>query len=150
MEAELIPAVRQLGLRLVTFNPLAGGFFSGKALLEPEALDKSDPFHPYNGWLGPVLRERYLKNGQLEALKLLQEVAMSLDKNNLTLAEIGYRWNQHHSLLQPGDGVVFGASNIAHLEQNIANAEKGPLSKDIVTAVDLAQKIVGLDAPFYA
>ncbi|TFY74839.1 hypothetical protein EWM64_g9173 [Hericium alpestre] len=97
--------------------------------------------------LGPALRKRYLKDGQLEALKLLQEVA---EKNNLTLAEIGYRWIHHHSLLQPGDGITFGASSVAHLEQNITNAEKGPLPDDVVAAIDLAHKVVGLDAPFYA
>ncbi|KAA1473823.1 Aldo/keto reductase [Dentipellis sp. KUC8613] len=147
IEPELIPAIRKFGLRLVTYNPLAGGFFTGKASFDAQGLDPSDPFHPDNGWLGPVLRAKYLKDGQLEALKIVAEVAK---KHNLTLPEIGHRWVQHHSQLQPGDGVVFGASSVEHVRANVAHAEKGPLPDAIVAALDLANRVVGLDAPFYA
>ncbi|TFY52776.1 hypothetical protein EVG20_g10409 [Dentipellis fragilis] len=157
IEPELIPAIRKFGLRLITYNPLAGGFFTGKASFDAKGLDPSDPFHPDNGWLGPIMRAKYLKDGQLEALKIVSEIAAPTDsplreqkKHNLTLPEIGHRWVQHHSRLQPGDGIVFGASSVEHVQQNVANAEKGPLPEEVVAALDMANKVVGLDAPFYA
>ncbi|TFY72560.1 hypothetical protein EVG20_g452 [Dentipellis fragilis] len=147
IEPELIPAIRKFGLRLVTYNPLAGGFFTGKASFEDKSLDASDPFHSQNGWLGPIMRAKYLKDGQLEALKIVSEIAQT---HNLTLPEIGHRWLQHHSKLQPGDGVVFGASSGEHVHANVASAEKGPLPEEVVAALDLANRVVGLDAPSYA
>ncbi|TFY72563.1 hypothetical protein EVG20_g451 [Dentipellis fragilis] len=144
IEPELIPAVRKFGLRLVTYSPLAGGFFTGRVSFDEKNLDPSGPFHPGNGWLRPAYRAKYLKNGQIEALKIVRDIA---EKHQLTFAEIGYRWLQHHSLLQPGDGIIFGASTAEHVQQNIANAEKGPLPDDIVAVWDLANKVVGLDTP---
>ncbi|KAA1473816.1 Aldo/keto reductase [Dentipellis sp. KUC8613] len=147
IEAELVPAARKYGLRVVAFNPLAGGFFTGKTSFDDTALDATDPFHSQNGWLGPLLRARYLKDGQLEALRIVRAAA---HKHNLTLPEIGHRWLQHHARLQPGDGIVFGASTVEHVRANVASAEKGALPTEVVAALDLANRVVGLDAPSYA
>ena len=74
---------------------------------------------------------------------------VSQEKHNITIPEIGHRWLQHHSLLSPGDGIVIGDSSVAHIQQNIENAAKGPLPDEVVEALDVANKIVGADAPPY-
>jgi aflatoxin B1 aldehyde reductase len=71
------------------------------------------------------------------------------EKADIPLAEIGYRWLQHHSALSPVDGIVFGSSTLAHLKSNMASVEKGPLPEGVVSALDVAYKIVGHDAPQY-
>ncbi|KAI0064627.1 Aldo/keto reductase [Artomyces pyxidatus] len=146
IEAELIPAARKFGLRIVTYNPLAGGFFTGRIVSKDDSLAKNDLFNPNHGWIGPALRSRYLHDGQFKAMEVIKEVGA---KHNIPLVEIGYRWLQHHSLLQPGDGIVFGASTVEHLEKNIENSEKGPLPDEVVDAVNVANKIVGSDSPRY-
>jgi aflatoxin B1 aldehyde reductase len=70
-------------------------------------------------------------------------------KADIPLAEIGFRWLQHHSALTSADGIIFGSSTLAHLKSNIASVEKGPLPEEVVSAVDAAYRIVGHDAPQY-
>lgn len=74
-------------------------------------------------------RNRYWRDEYFRALDLIQPVA---DAHSLTLAEIALRWIEHHSELsrERGDNVLIGASSVAHLEQNLADLEKGPLPDD--------------------
>jgi len=99
-----------------------------------------------SSWLSPVLQERYLNNSQFEAMRVIKAAA---EKAEIPLAEIGYRWLQHHSALSPADGIIFGSSTPAHLESTMASAVNGPLPEEVVSALDAAYKIVGHDAPQY-
>jgi aflatoxin B1 aldehyde reductase len=49
----------------------------------------------------------------------------------LTVAEVALRWLVHHSLMsrEAGDAVIVGASSGGHLENNLADLEKGPLPR---------------------
>lgn len=44
----------------------------------------------------------------------------------------------HHSLLkrENGDAIIIGASSTKHLEENLADLEKGPLPQDVLDALD--------------
>ncbi|TRM58171.1 NADP-dependent oxidoreductase domain-containing protein [Schizophyllum amplum] len=139
MEPELVPCCRKLGLRIVTYNPLAGGFFAGKITsTTAETVTAGSRFDPATH-LGSMYRERYLNEGYVEALAYLKGVAA---KHELTLIEIALRWMQHHSQLGPGDGVILGASSAAQLAENCAASAKGPLPEDVVAALDDAHRIV--------
>lgn len=74
---------------------------------------------------------------------------MQKDKHGLRMTEIALRWLQHHSKLTPDDGVIIGASSVSQVLQNCADSEKGPLPDEVVSALDEAYRIVGLDAPPY-
>jgi aflatoxin B1 aldehyde reductase len=41
------------------------------------------------------------------------------DKQGIPLSEAANRWLQHHSMLQPGDGIIVGASKVDQLERNL-------------------------------
>jgi aryl-alcohol dehydrogenase-like predicted oxidoreductase len=41
------------------------------------------------------------------------------DKQGIPLSEAAYRWLQHHSGLQPGDGIIIGASNVDQIKNNL-------------------------------
>ena len=71
------------------------------------------------------------------------------ENHDLRLTEIALRWMQHHSALNPEDGVIIGASSAAQLEQNCVDSEKGPLPQEVLDALDAAAQIVGNDAPLY-
>jgi len=137
MEEELAPCCRKFGLRIVTYNPLAGGLFAGKVALSGAAPDggRFDPSSP----MGQLYRSRYVQEGYLRALELLKPVA---DAHNLRLTEIALRWLQHHSDLGPEDGVILGASSAAQLAENCADCERGPLPEAVVQALDEAQRMV--------
>ncbi|KAL6308976.1 Aldo/keto reductase [Sparassis latifolia] len=145
MEPELVPCCRKYGIRIVVYNPLAGGFFAGKVTAPTDEAPKGGRFDP-NSKMGAMYRQRYLKGEYFEALKFLKGVA---DEHNLRLTEVALRWCQHHSVLTPEDGIILGASSAAQLEQNCEDSEKGPLPEDVVKALDEACKIVGASAPAY-
>ncbi|OCH95535.1 Aldo/keto reductase [Obba rivulosa] len=145
MEAELVPCCRKYGIRIVIYNPLAGGFFAGKVSAPEAEAPMGGRFDP-NSNMGKMYRARYLKGGYFEALNYLKPIA---DKHGLRLTEIALRWCQHHSVLTPEDGIILGASSAEQLEQNCADSEKGPLPDGILKALDEARLIVGAHAPTY-
>ncbi|KAF8434122.1 NADP-dependent oxidoreductase domain-containing protein [Boletus edulis BED1] len=137
IETELVPCCRKFGIRLVIYNPLAGGLFAGKVTsIDDQAPDGR--FDPSSN-MGKMYRARYLREGYLNALKLLKDVA---EKHNLRLTEIALRWCQHHSILDVSDGIILGASSAAQLKQNCEDLAKGPLPQEVVDALDEACKIV--------
>ncbi|KAI0934347.1 hypothetical protein AcV5_006218 [Taiwanofungus camphoratus] len=134
MEAELVPCCRKFGLRIVIYNPLAGGFFAGKITAPDADAPKGGRFDP-NSKMGTMYRARYLKGGYFEALNYLKPIA---EKYQLRLTEIALRWCQHHSALTPEDGIILGASSAGQLEQNCLDSEQGPLPEEVVKALDEA------------
>ncbi|KIJ61762.1 hypothetical protein HYDPIDRAFT_42465 [Hydnomerulius pinastri MD-312] len=138
METELLPCCRKYGIRLVVYNPLAGGLFAGKVASADDNVPAGTRFDPTTSQ-GAFYRARYLKEGYFKALELLKGTA---DKHNLRLTEIALRWCQHHSLLSPSDGIILGASSAAQLEQNCVDCEKGPLPDEVVQVLDEACRIV--------
>ncbi|KAJ7709952.1 Aldo/keto reductase [Mycena rosella] len=136
IESELVPCCRKFGIRIVVYNPLAGGLFAGKLSSASDA--------PTTGRFttataaGRMYRERYLKNGNFDALNHLKEIAA---QHNLRLTEIALRWCQHHSVLCEQDGVILGASSADQLKQNCEDSGKGPLPNAIVAAIDEAWEI---------
>lgn len=86
---------------------------------------------------------RYFKQSYFTALSTLQSRLSALPTLSSTpLTEIALRWMQHHSLLQPQDGVIIGASSAQQCEQNCVASEGGPLPKEAVEAIDEAWETV--------
>jgi len=133
IEPELVPCCRKFGIRLVVYNPLAGGLFAGKltSIHDAPTTGRFNAVSPS----GKMYRDRYLKNGNFDALNHLKEVAL---QHNLRLTEIALRWCQHHSVLGEEDGVILGASSASQLEQNCEDSAKGPLDPAVVAALDEA------------
>ncbi|KAJ6630756.1 Aldo/keto reductase [Mycena sp. CBHHK59/15] len=144
IEPELIPCCRKFGIRLVIYNPLAGGLFAGK-VTSIDDLPTTGRFNP-GAPLGKMYRDRYMKGGNFDALNHLKDIAA---QHNLRLTEIALRWCQHHSMLGPKDGVILGASSAGQLQQNCEDSVKGPLPDAIVVALDEAWEISRAIAPAY-
>ncbi|TFK92408.1 Aldo/keto reductase [Polyporus arcularius HHB13444] len=145
IESELVPCCRKYGIRVVIYNPLAGGFFAGKVAAPDSEAPTGGRFDP-NSNMGKMYRARYLKSGYFDALNYLKPIA---EKHQLRLTEIALRWCQHHSMLTPEDGIILGASSAGQLKQNLEDSEKGPLPEEIIQALDEARLIVGASAPTY-
>ncbi|KAJ7774676.1 NADP-dependent oxidoreductase domain-containing protein [Mycena maculata] len=76
IESELVPCCRKFGLRIVVYNPLAGGLFTGK-VMSADTVPKDGRFNTSTA-SGRMYRERYSKNGNFNALNHLKEVAVRI------------------------------------------------------------------------
>ncbi|KJA27233.1 hypothetical protein HYPSUDRAFT_35851 [Hypholoma sublateritium FD-334 SS-4] len=140
VEPELLPCLRKFGISFYEFNPLGGGFFTGRygAIDDvPEAGSRFDPARNQ----GRNYRNRYWNAPYFAALARIRSAA---DAAGLTLTEVALRWVTHHSLLRRahGDAVIIGASRLAHIEENLVDLEKGPLPDEVVQALDEAWRAV--------
>eukprot|EP01117_Protostelium_nocturnum_P012095 TRINITY_DN4430_c0_g1_i1.p1 TRINITY_DN4430_c0_g1~~TRINITY_DN4430_c0_g1_i1.p1 ORF type:complete len:339 (+),score=77.61 TRINITY_DN4430_c0_g1_i1:469-1485(+) len=145
VEPELFPCLRHYGISLYAFQPLAGGFLTGKYSRETEEFEEGSRFDPKK-WQGAFTRARYWNDPYFEALDILKPVA---EKHGLTVAECALRWLAHHSQLkiEKKDAVIIGASSTKHLEQNLLDLEKGPLPQEVVEALEagrLRSRAMGL------
>lgn len=61
------------------------------------------------------------------------------------MVEISLRWLVHHSVLKHrraggNDGIIIGVSSLQQLESNLKDLEEGPLSEEILEALEKAWK----------
>ncbi|KAI9061865.1 Aldo/keto reductase [Trametes sanguinea] len=136
VEPELFPCLRKFGIAFYAFNPLAGGFFTGKYASPDAPVAPGSRFDPSKG-MGQLYRARYWSEPYFRALAHVEGVAR---ERGLGMAEVALRWLAWHSLLTRGEGdaVLVGASSVGHVEQNLADLEKGPLPEEVVKALDKA------------
>ncbi|SEO31042.1 Predicted oxidoreductase [Duganella sp. CF517] len=110
LEADVIPALRVLGIGLVAFSPLGRGFLAGSAK-RAEEYPESDFRH-----LDPRLQgENFDRN--MRAAAIVRERA---DARGVTPGQIALAWAMHK-----GDDIVTipGTRRRTYLEQNVAAAE---------------------------
>ncbi|RBA18095.1 oxidoreductase [Fusarium proliferatum] len=131
IEEELVPCCRKFGMDILVYNPLAGGVLSGRYKSKEIPAD-GGRYSTQDPVIGAMYRDRYFKDVNFEALKVIQPVA---DKLGLTLLEIAFRWLVHHSKLKVmdgNDGLVIGISSLSQLQSNLDNVEKGPLPEEVL------------------
>ena len=135
IEPELIPACRRYGLNIVVYNPIAGGLFK-REIQDKDQIPAEGRFSDV--WKGWQSRGRYYRDSTFEALRLVDKV---LEDHGITMIEAALRWLMHHSALKikdGNDGVIIGVSKLHHVADNLAYLEKGPLSEEVVEALDAA------------
>jgi aryl-alcohol dehydrogenase (NADP+) len=115
IEAELLPLCRDQGLGVIPYNPLAGGFLSGKYRSLKEEPPANTRFTM--GKTGELYRQRYWQQAQLEAVKRLQDFFGPRAKKLTTVA---VAW----VLAQPGiSAAIVGASRPEQLDDSLAASE---------------------------
>ncbi|OJK04933.1 hypothetical protein ASPACDRAFT_1861850 [Aspergillus aculeatus ATCC 16872] len=147
VEAELIPCLRKYGIALYAFQPLAGGFLTGRYSRQQTEFEAGSRFDPAIVQ-GAVARGRYWNDTYFDALERIQEVCGRL---GLTVAEVALRWLKYHSELRAelGDAIIIGASSVRHLEENLADLEKEPLPEEVVKVLEEAWGLIRGVAPNY-
>lgn len=135
VERELLPCLRALGMRFYAYNPLCGGLLSGKYDRDKLATATEGRFALSN----KMYRDRYLREIQLEATDAFVNACRDAD---LKPARAALQWLTHHSRLRPGDGVILGASKLAHLDENLAAMDDPPLPPDVVRAANAGWEII--------
>ncbi|RDW71289.1 aldo-keto reductase-8 [Coleophoma cylindrospora] len=133
-EPVLLPCLRYYGISLYAFQPLAGGFLTGRYQRDSSSYAEGSRFDPKRAQ-GMLHHGRYWKPEYFDALGNIQAAT---GRHGLTMAEAALRWLIHHSLVQSdkGDAVIIGASSAEQLEANLTDMGKGPLPEDVVNAVN--------------
>ena len=145
-EFELFPTLRELGLSIQAYSPLAMGFLAKKAEdFEPGTnkltggrWDTTTPF-------GMVQGIMFNKPSMVNLLKAWNEIAAAA---GLSKAGMAYRWALYHSALKGelGDELIIGASTSKQFEETVEEIEKGPLNLEIVAKIDALWEPVKADA----
>jgi aryl-alcohol dehydrogenase-like predicted oxidoreductase len=110
VEDEVMPALKELGIALVSYSPLGRGFLSGR-FTSPEELDEGD-FRRY----GP----RFVGDNLKQNLKLAERVKELAGEKGITPGQLALAWVLHR-----GEHVVPipGTKRVSYLEENLAAAD---------------------------
>ncbi len=131
IEQEFLPFCQEYHLGVTVYNPLCGGFLTGK---------HSAGAPPAEGTRFQVNREyydRYWRESNFDALSELLSIARQAGKSPVQLA---LQWLASQ---QAVDSIILGVTKPAQLEENIAAAD-GRLDQDTLAACDKVwQKIKG-------
>uniref|UniRef100_A0A3Q3GS11 Aldo-keto reductase family 7, member A3 (aflatoxin aldehyde reductase) n=1 Tax=Labrus bergylta TaxID=56723 RepID=A0A3Q3GS11_9LABR len=129
VETELLPCLRNYGIKFYAYNPLndfysIGGLLTGKYHFEDK--DGSQPTGRFfgNSW-AKAYRDRYWKLSHFQAIDLvLNALETAYGSNKPSMTSAAMRWMYHHSQLKGdlGDGVIIGMSSMEQLQQNLAAA----------------------------
>jgi aryl-alcohol dehydrogenase-like predicted oxidoreductase len=111
IENELLPLCCDQGLGVIAYNPLAGGFLSGK-YRSPEQLVPGTRFTL--GKTGDLYRERYWQKAQFEAVEQFRRF---LEPRGRSPVQVAVAW----VLAQPGiTAAIVGASRAEQLDDSLA------------------------------
>jgi len=127
IEAEIVPAARELGVGIVPYSPIGRGFLTGQyASLEDLAEDDFRRYQPR------------FQGDNLEAnLRLVERVRKIAEEAGCTPAQLALAW-----LLHQGDDVVPipGTKRVKYVEEN-ADAADIRLTREQLAAVDAAMPV---------
>ena len=119
IEAELVPLCLHEGIGIIAYNPLAGGFLSGKH----QNLAVPTPGTRFSlGRTGELYRERYWEQAQWEAVEKLRKALAP----GRSLVEVAVAW----VLSRPGiSSAIVGATRAEQLTASLA-ASTAPLTDE--------------------
>jgi aflatoxin B1 aldehyde reductase len=153
VEPELIPLLRQHGIRFYVYNPLAGGLLTGKYTSTEEKPQESTRFDATT-IAGKRYQARYWKKCFFDALAIIK-AAVDSHAPGRSLADISLTWLHHHSILNRDafDAIIIGQTGISHLQTNLSSGTQGEtpqtLPKEILEAIDQAWELVKPECPTY-
>ena len=126
VEKEILSTVRELGISLIPFSPLARGLFNN--INEMQNLEANDARPSL-----PRFQEEYLENKQNLA-KALNELAQ---EKNITGSQLALAW-----VLAQGEDIIPipGTKRLKYLEQNIAAIDVNLSESDLKSIDEILQK----------
>ncbi len=111
IENELLPLCRDQGIGVIAYNPLAGGFLTGK--YRPDTEPTPETRFGLSGRAGRIYRQRYWQEAQFAAVARLQEFFSARGK---LLVQVALAW----VLAQPDiTSAIVGATSPEQLHQSL-------------------------------
>ena len=122
IENEIVPLCRAEGLALIVYNPLAGGFLTGR--YQPgQAVAAGTRFSLHQA--GQFYQQRYWQSAQFEAVETLKRY---FSERNRSLTQVALAW----VLAQPGiTCALVGASRAEQLAQSLPGADLQLSAEDL-------------------
>eukprot|EP00026_Physarum_polycephalum_P013430 Phypoly_transcript_13829.p1 GENE.Phypoly_transcript_13829~~Phypoly_transcript_13829.p1 ORF type:complete len:336 (+),score=58.95 Phypoly_transcript_13829:25-1008(+) len=138
-ERELFPALHFLKIKFYAYNPIAGGLLTGKHKFTDGGSELKGRFDRTGGTQqNKNYIDRYWKPEVFEALGILEQACA---KHKISITEAAFRWMRHHSKLVAGDGIIFGATKMEQMKENVAfSLSPEKLPEEVVDAIDAAWK----------
>jgi aflatoxin B1 aldehyde reductase len=147
-ETAFVPFLREHGIRLVAFSPMAGGVLSGQLRRDgggstaaagegqqqeqQETQNSRSRFAPGNPF-GAGYRRWYDHDGMHAAVERLAKLCAEFA---VPMPEASLRWLAYHSALREGDAILIGASRVAQIEDAVRAVAAGPLPEGMVKGMD--------------
>ena len=146
-EYELVPVLRNYGIRYFTHGSLASGFLTGKyqkGVAPRKGVDRFAQSRRIKQY-----EERYLNRAEMFAA--LDAIDVSANAAGISTLEAAVRWTQHHSAVDGslGDAILIGVSRIEQLEPIMHPAKNGPLPEAVVAAFEIANRHVEMKSEYY-
>lgn len=114
IENEILPLCREQGVGVIAYNPLAGGFLTGR-YTPGQDVEQGSRFSLHQS--GKLYQARYWQSAQFEAV---EELKKYFDAKNKPLAQVALAW----VLAQPGiTSAILGASKPEQLRDSIKGTE---------------------------
>jgi aflatoxin B1 aldehyde reductase len=128
-ETELFPTLRELGISIQAYSPMAGGLLAKTPEYIKEGKGNWDPTTLF----GKLFRDLYNKPSYMN---LLREFGALSQSSGISRSGLAYRWVRYHSALEQGDEMILGSVTAEQLEQALGELNNGPLPKWVVQRID--------------
>ena len=126
-ERELLPLCAEQGLAVIPYNPLAGGFLTGK---HQKGAPTADTRFTIGGGTAERYQERYWQDQMFATLEALRGIAAEAD---MTVAKLAIAWQfTRPTITSP----IIGASKPEQLVDAV-NAVRTPLSAELTQRLDV-------------
>ena len=126
-ERELLPLCAEQGLAVIPYNPLAGGFLTGK---HQKGAPTADTRFTIGGGTAERYQERYWQDQMFATLEALRGIAAEAD---MTVSQLAIAWQfTRPTITSP----IIGASKPEQLVDAV-NAVRTPLSAEITQRLDV-------------
>ncbi|KAL2062011.1 hypothetical protein VTL71DRAFT_6277 [Oculimacula yallundae] len=132
-EDELYPLLRENGIKIVAYGPLAGGFLTGKVSLPSSDKDERLKGGRFAAGNFPLYEQTFDKD---ELHVAMRAFAKKCEEKELTPTEVSLRWIMWHSVLGDGDSVILGATREEQLKKSMEFCKKGRLDDELVEACE--------------
>lgn len=144
IETDLLSTLRELGISIQAYSPLAAGFLSKtvEQIENGSGTERWDPASPY----GMVNRHLYYKPSYM---KTLREYGKLSEESGVSKVGLAYRWVRYHSALKGelGDEMIIGANSAKQFCEAVEEIEKWRLEQWVVERIDGLWELVKDDAP---
>ncbi|MDH3678419.1 MAG: aldo/keto reductase [Acidimicrobiia bacterium] len=146
-EYELLPVLRNYGIRYYTHGSLASGFLTGKYSKGVDPVRGVDRFAQRRRVR--QYQERYLHRDEMFAA--LDAISAAASDAEISTLEAAVRWTQHHSAVDGslGDAILIGVSRLEQLEPIMTASKNGPLPPSVVEAFEEANGYVAMKSEYY-
>lgn len=127
-EGQVLEIVRKHGMQFVAHSPQASGFLRGSL-----TSGQIEGTRFAEGNIMSIDARRCDTENHHEAIRFLDNM---LEPYGIPKTEVSLRWLAFHSKLGTQDAIIFGASKIDQVKENVAAVGKGPLPDELVAVLN--------------